>query len=182
MATTSMDAVELLKTDHRKAEKWFGKYEKSEELEQRRQLALEICTELTIHTMIEEEIFYPACMGQVGEETMDDAYVEHDGAKVLISEIGAGSPSDKFYDAKVRVLSEMIKHHVKEEEKLRTGMFAQAKRADVDLESLGRRMTERKQELQAQIEAHGLPTPETRSYSGHELEQGSPLRRSGASA
>src|SRR5205814_4912462 len=99
MATTSMDAVELLKTDHRKAEKLFGKYEKSEELEQRRQLALEICTELTIHTMVEEEIFYPACMGQVGEETMDDAYVEHDGAKVLISEIRAGTPSDKFYDA-----------------------------------------------------------------------------------
>ena len=88
-------------------------------------LAREICLELSVHTTIEEELFYPAIKETVEEEIYDEAYVEHDGAKVLIAEILEGTPDDDFYDAKVKVLSEMIKHHVKEEEQ-RGGMFAQA--------------------------------------------------------
>ena len=80
----------------------------------KQKLAQEICTELTVHATIEEEIFYPACKEAVEDDLEHEAYVEHDGAKVLIAEIAQGNPEDEFYDAKVMVLSEMIKHHVKE--------------------------------------------------------------------
>ena len=91
--------------------------------------------ELMVHATIEEEIFYPAVKRSVEEEIHNEAYVEHDGAKVLIAEILAGSADDEFYDAKVKVLSEMIKHHVKEEEQ-KDGLFAQAKKGDVDMHRL----------------------------------------------
>jgi hemerythrin superfamily protein len=82
------DAIALLKEDHRKVEDLFEKFEKARDDERKKALAREICTELTIHAMIEEEIFYPACQGQIEEEELlDESYVEHDGAKVLISEI-----------------------------------------------------------------------------------------------
>ena len=82
--------------------------------------------ELTIHTKIEEDIFYPACEGAVEKDLLKEAYVEHDAAKVLIAEIENGGPDDEFYDAKVKVLSEEITHHVKEEEQRVEGMFSQA--------------------------------------------------------
>src|ERR1044072_6060669 len=111
------DAIALLKEDHRKVEALFEKFEKARDEERKHALASEICTELTIHSMIEEEIFYPSCQGRIeDEEVLDEAYVEHDGAKVLISEI-MSNMNAKFFEAKVTVLSEMIKHHVKEEEK-----------------------------------------------------------------
>ncbi len=94
-----------------------------------------------VHTLLEEEIFYPACTNQVKDEDLvEEAYVEHDGAKVLIAELLQGSPSDEFYDAKVTVLSEMIKHHVKEEEKRSEGLFAQARDAGLDVDALGEQM------------------------------------------
>src|SRR3546814_21108034 len=96
---------------------------------QKRKLAEQICMELAIHTTIEEEIFYPESQPEVEEDIINEAYVEHDGAKMLMAEIMAGSPDDRFFDAKVMVLAEEIKHHVKEEEK-RDGMFAQVKKAD----------------------------------------------------
>src|SRR5690606_7172539 len=104
----------MLKEDHRKVEDLFEQFEKARKPERKEALAKEICTELMVHSIIEEEIFYPACKDEIDEHTLNEAYVEHDGAKVLIAEISAGSPSDEFYDAKVKVLSEMIKHHVKE--------------------------------------------------------------------
>jgi hypothetical protein len=128
-----------------------------------------------IHTMIEEEIFYPACTGQVEDANLvQEAYVEHDSAKVLIAEIQAGGPDDAFYDAKVKVLSEMIKHHVKEEEKRAEGLFAEAKDAGLDMDALGEQLMTRKEELMEEFKS-GLPTPQTRSFKGTELEHGEPV-------
>src|SRR4029450_5350914 len=111
------DAVALIKEDHRKVEELFDSFEKARNEDRKKALAREICTELTIHAMIEEEIFSPACQGKIeDEDVLDEAYVEHDGAKVLISEI-MSNINARFFEAKVTVLSEMIKHHVKEEER-----------------------------------------------------------------
>jgi hemerythrin superfamily protein len=167
------DAIALLKADHRKVEGLFAKFEKAKDSRTKKSLAEQICTELTVHTIIEEEIFYPACAEAVEEDLRLESYVEHDGAKVLIAEIEAGGPDDDFYDAKVKVLSEQIKHHVKEEERPAEGLFAQARKADLDLDALGEQLQARKDELMAQIKSQGLPPPETRSFIGHELKQGS---------
>jgi hypothetical protein len=175
MAQATQDAIALLKDDHRMVEDLFGQFEAAKTSEKKAELAKQICTELTVHAMIEEEIFYPACNEVVEEDLLHEAYVEHDGAKVLISEITASSPDDEFFDAKVKVLSEMIKHHVQEEEKRSEGMFAQAKAGGLDVDALGERLVARKEELLDQIESDGLPTPETRSYTGHELKQGQPV-------
>lgn len=149
------DAIALLKADHRKVEDLFDKFEKAKSGKQA--IAETICTELKIHAMIEEEIFYPALDGKIEEDTLDEAYVEHDGAKVLINDIMSGGPDDEYYDAKVKVLSEEIKHHVKEEEARQEGMFAQARDAGVDLIDLRDRMMTRKQELMARAKSTGLP-------------------------
>ncbi len=151
------DAIALLKADHRKVEQLFEQFEKAKAANRKQEIAHQICTELKIHTMIEEEIFYPAFRGKIEDDTLDEAYVEHDGAKVLINDIEAGSPEDDFYDAKVTVLSEEIKHHVKEEERQSDGMFAQCRKTDVDLVELRDRMMARKEELMAQAKASGLP-------------------------
>jgi hypothetical protein len=173
--TTHPDAIALLKADHRKVEDLFARFESTKGADRKKALADQICTELTVHAMIEEEIFYPACKDKVEEDLLDESYVEHDGAKVLIAEIEAGGPDDAFYDAKVTVLSEMIKHHVKEEEKRSEGLFAQARKAGLDVDDLGVRMQARKKELMAEFKASGLPSPETRSFMGHELRQGAPV-------
>jgi hemerythrin superfamily protein len=169
-----MDAIALLKADHRKVEDLFETYENSKSKAPKIRLAQQICMELTIHAMIEEEIFYPAVKGQVEDDMLDEAYVEHDGAKVLIGELLAGDPDDDFYDAKVKVLSEEIKHHVKEEEQ-RDGIFAQAKKAGVDMMELGERLAARKKELTKEFKASGIPTPQTRSMRGVQLEIGHPV-------
>jgi hypothetical protein len=166
------NAITLLKNDHRKVEDLFEKYESSRS--KKADIAKQICLELTIHTMIEEEIFYPACReAGVDSDIMNEANVEHDGAKTLIAELEAGSPDDEFYDAKVKVLSEEIKHHVKEEEK-RGGIFSGARQADMDLDALGEQLAERKQELMEQFEAKGIPAPVTRTMKAPPLEQRRP--------
>lgn len=159
------DAIALLKADHRKVEDLFEKFESARNADKKAELAQEICTELTVHTMIEEEIFYPACKGQIEDDTLEEAYVEHDGAKLLVAEIEAGSPNDPYFDAKVKVLSEQIKHHVKEEEKRSEGMFAQAREAGLDVDALGEQLMARKEELLAQFQSEGLPTPQTRTFT-----------------
>ena len=180
MADKPQDAVALLKADHRKVEELFEKFESAKGANRKKDLATQICTELTVHSMIEEEIFYPACKGEVEEEMLDEAYVEHDGAKVLMAEIEASDPDEHFYYAKVKVLAEMIKHHVKEEEKRSEGIFAQAKEAGLDVDDLGERMQTRKKELMAQIKSEGLPAPETRSFTGHTLVQSMPIESEAA--
>lgn len=158
MATkTDTDATHILSADHREVEDLFKQYEKSSGLDRKQEIARKICNELKIHTMIEEEIFYPALKGRIEESLLKEAYVEHDGAKVLVNEIAEGSPDEDFYDAKVSVLKEQIKHHVREEEKMQDNMFQQARAADVDLEALGEQLLARKKELKAQAEAGGLP-------------------------
>ena len=158
------DAVALLKDDHRKVEDLFAKFESAKGAKRKQELAEKICLELIVHTKIEEEIFYPACEGAVEEDLIKEAVVEHDSAKVLISEIQAGGPNEEYYDAKVKVLQEMIEHHVEEEEKRVEGMFSQARKAGLDMDSLGERMMARKEELMAEYEMTGTPPPEPTSF------------------
>jgi hypothetical protein len=157
MAEEFTDAIALLKADHRAVEALFEKFENATGKDSKQKIAETICTELKIHSMIEEEIFYPALRGKIEDDLLDEAYVEHDGAKVLINDIMAGGADEEFYDAKVTVLGEEIEHHVGEEEKPSEGMFAQAREADVDLVALGEQMAVRKEELTAQAESEGLP-------------------------
>ena len=154
------DAVALLKDDHREAEELFEKYENATGDGAKQKIALKVCKALTVHAMIEEEIFYPACEGKIDEADLKEAYVEHDGAKVLMAEIEKGGPDDEFYDAKVKVLSEQIEHHIKEEEARLDGIFAQAKKAGLDMDALGEQLAVRKAELMGEIDDEGLPTPE----------------------
>jgi len=141
------DAVALLKADHRQVEQWFAEFEKARSANVKRRLAASICQALTVHTEIEEEIFYPAFLQATKDKDMHhEAVVEHDGAKKLIAEIQESDPSDDFYDAKVHVLSEMIKHHVKEEEQP-NGMFAEAKKSKMDLAAVGIQLADRKAQL-----------------------------------
>lgn len=159
--TTKPDAIALLKQDHRTVEELFAKFEKASGDGRKERLAQEICLELSVHAAIEEEIFYPACEGKVDEELLKESYVEHDAAKVMIAEIASGrGESDEFFDSKVKVLQEEIEHHVEEEEKRMEGLFAQARKADLDMDALGEQLAARKQELTERFKAEGLPKPE----------------------
>lgn len=162
MTVTPTDAIALLKADHRKVEGLFEKFEEARGSSAKQALAQQICNELKIHTAIEEEIFYPAFKGKIEEASLNEAYVEHDGAKVLINDIMTGSTADDYYSAKIKVLSEEISHHVHEEEAPSEGMFAQCRKADVDLVALRDRMMARKQELEEQAADGGLPVAELR--------------------
>jgi hemerythrin HHE cation binding domain-containing protein len=157
----TQDAVALLKQDHRNVEELFEKFEKASGDGRKQKLAEEICLELSVHAKIEEEIFYPACEGKVDEDLLKESYVEHDAAKVMIAEIMSGGPqADEYYDAKVKVLQEEIAHHIEEEEKRMEGLFAQARKADLDMDALGEQLGSRKAELTEQFKASGLPEPE----------------------
>jgi hemerythrin superfamily protein len=143
-------AITLLKKDHREVEAMFDEYEQLESDAEKLALFNQIALALKVHTQIEEEVLYPESRGEVEDDLIDEAYVEHDGAKKLIAEIEAMKPGQEFYDAKVKVLGEYIKHHVKEEEQP-GGFFAQAKKGDEDLEAMGERMKARKEELMAEL-------------------------------
>jgi hypothetical protein len=159
------DAIALLKADHRLVEKLFADFEKAKDAERKLKLAQQICLELKIHTMIEEELFYPAFRGKIDDDTLDEAYVEHDGAKILVNDIAQASPEDPFFDAKVTVLAEEVEHHVHEEEARGKGMFAQCRATTVDLVELRDQMLARKQELMAQAKAGGLPPAQARAVN-----------------
>jgi len=164
VAESGKDAIALLKQDHRTVEDLFAQFEKASGDGRKQKLAEQICLELSVHAQIEEEIFYPACEGKVDEELLKESYVEHDGAKVLIAEIIAGGPKeDEFYDSKVKVLEEEIEHHVQEEEKRMEGLFAQARKAGLDMGALGEQLAARKIELTRQFEESGIPTPELKT-------------------
>lgn len=143
------DPIALLEADHRKVEKMFKEFEKKKEKDRDAAIELvgQILAELTVHTQIEEEIFYPTMRESGGEkmaDLLDEAEVEHASAKDLIAQISSMSPDEELYDAKVTVLGEYVKHHVKEEE---GEIFPKAKKAGVDMEELGTMLSERKQEL-----------------------------------
>jgi hemerythrin superfamily protein len=141
------DAIALLKADHRQVEKWFEEFESARSADKKQQLASQICGALRVHTTIEEEIFYPAFIAATKDKDLHhEAVVEHAGAKDLIAQIEDSGPEDDYFDSKVKVLSEMIKHHVNEEEQP-GGMFAEAKASKMDLEELGGELLLRKEEL-----------------------------------
>ncbi len=146
---TAKDAIALLKADHREVEDLFEQFEKARDAERKQEIAAKICNALKIHATIEEEIFYPAFLEASDDiDIHHEAEVEHRGAKNLIAEIEACSPDDDYFAPTVKVLSEMIKHHVKEEEKS-GGMFAVAREANMDLVALGEELAARKAELES---------------------------------
>lgn len=164
-----LNALQLLAADHRKVEDLFEQFEKARGAERKQKLVQQICTELKVHAQIEEEIYYPAVRGKVEDDDLDEAYVEHDGAKLLINELEASEPDEAFYDAKVKVLQEQIEHHVKEEERQHDSLFTQTRKTDVDLEAMGERLLARKQELMAMAMDGGLPPAEPVTFEGGEL-------------
>lgn len=147
-ATRAQDAIALLRADHAEVSALFADYTKTRGTVRKQRLVEHICTALTVHTLIEEEIFYPAVERALKDKTLvPEAQVEHATLKQLISQLEGGSPGDWLYDARVQVLSEYVKHHVEEEH---TEMFPKAKAAkQLDMAALGQEMRERKAELLA---------------------------------
>ncbi len=153
------NAIMILKADHREVEGLFKSFKSSESVSEKQVLAKKICTALNVHTRIEEEIFYPAFIKATGDkEIHSEALVEPQGAKRLIEDIEKSIAGDPLFDAKVTVLSEMIKHHVKEEERF-NGMFIKARIARMDLRALGILLEVRKQELAGHPENRRSKTP-----------------------
>jgi hemerythrin superfamily protein len=146
------NAIDLLEQDHRQVEEWFDEYDEVKGDDDRKsELAEKICTALKVHTQIEEEIFYPqARKATKDNDLLDEAVVEHAAAKNLIAEIEAMEVGDDLYDAKIRVLGEMIKQHVKEEEE---ELFPEVESAKMDIDAVGRELAERKEELMAKMAA-----------------------------
>jgi len=145
------DAIALLIADHKKVQKMFKDFEKlgEEDQAQKGELCTQICAELKIHTMLEEEIFYPAMRVAIEEQDLlDEAEVEHASAKELISQLEGMKPGEDLFDAKVTVLGEYVNHHVKEEQ---NEMFPKAKKTEVDMVALGEEMMERKQQLMGEM-------------------------------
>jgi len=154
------DAIALLKADHRQVEEYFEQFAKARDSERKQELATQICNALRVHTTIEEEIFYPAFLEASDDiDIHHEAEIEHDGAKNLIAKIEASSPNDDYFEPTVKVLSEMIKHHVKEEEKA-GGMFSVAREAKMDLVALGEELAARKAELESgETDEPDMPPP-----------------------
>ncbi len=142
------DAIALLKADHEAVSQLFAEFEKTRSVANKKALVAEICTALSVHAQIEEEIFYPAFQAALKDKLLvPEATVEHAGVKSLIAQLEGVEPDGELYDAKVKVLSEYVKHHVKEEQ---TEMFVKAKASSLDLVELGARMAARKHDLLAQ--------------------------------
>ena len=143
-----IDAITLLTQDHENVAQMFEQFEALGDRARasKKKLATQICTELTKHATAEEEIFYPAvrAAGKKEEELIDEAVVEHASAKDLIAQIMEMEPTEELFDAKVKVLGDIIEHHVKEEE---TEMFPKARQAGLDLATLGQQIEERKQQI-----------------------------------
>lgn len=142
------DAIALLEQDHREVEAMFEQFEKLDSKAEKARLAAKICLALTVHTAIEEELLYPPAHKKIEHDLVDEAIVEHNGARQLIAEIEAMTPREHLYDAKVKVLGEYVNHHVKEE---RDEMFPQLRKSGIDLRALGERLLQRKAELLAQM-------------------------------
>jgi len=144
----AQDAIALLRADHKLVSELFDEYEKSRSTSKKQQLVAKICTELTVHAQVEEEIFYPAVKAALKDkELIPEATVEHATVKDLIAQVEGVEPDGEMFDAKIKVLSEYVKHHVKEEQ---NEMFPKAKASNLDMGELGAKMAERKTELLAQ--------------------------------
>jgi hemerythrin superfamily protein len=163
-AKAEQDAIAMLMADHKKVKKLFGKFDELKDDggdDDKSVLVKLICTELKVHTTLEEEIFYPAVRAAIRDaDLMDEALVEHAGAKELIAQLEEADPEDDLYDAKVTVLGQQINHHVKEEE---GDMFPKAQKAKVDTAALGAQMIKRKAALMADMGIDENPMQEARS-------------------
>ncbi len=146
-STRQPNAITMLREDHKKVAGLFEDYEKARSVNVKRRLVEQICLELTVHAQLEEEIFYPAFKQAAGDkELVPEAKVEHDSVKNLIAQVQGKEPDGEDFDAKVKVMGEFVKHHVKEEQ---NEMFPKAREAGRDLAERGRQMAERKLQLMA---------------------------------
>ncbi|KTA77298.1 hemerythrin domain-containing protein [Aeromonas salmonicida] len=146
-SAATKDAIALLRADHKEVSDLFADYEKTRSNAKKKALVAKICSELSVHTQIEEEIFYPAIKTALKDKLLvPEATIEHGGIKDLIAQLEGAEPDGEMYDAKVKVLSEYVEHHVKEEQ---TGMFQKTKTTSLDLVELGARMAARKADLLA---------------------------------
>ncbi len=144
-AAKAQDAIAMLRADHKKVSGLFADFEKSRSTAKKKTIVATICDELTVHAQLEEEIFYPAVKAALKDrELVPEATVEHATVKDLIGQLKGVEPDGEMYDAKVKVLSEYVKHHVKEEQ---NEMFVRAKKTRVDMTELGARMAARKSQL-----------------------------------
>jgi hemerythrin superfamily protein len=149
----SRNAFEVLEEDHREVEEWFDEYDelKDSDEDHKADLSEKICLALKVHAQIEEEIFYPKAREATGDnDLIDEALVEHATVKNLIAEIEEMEVGEKLYDAKIRVLGEMVKQHIKEEEE---ELFPELQSTKMDLDAVGKELAERKQELMAEMQA-----------------------------
>ena len=147
-AAKPLEAIALLRADHKAVDALFAEYEKARAPSKKKQLVSKICTELSVHAQVEEEIFYPAVKQALKDkELVPEAIVEQATMKDLIAQVEGVEPDGEMFDAKVEVLSEYAKHHVKEEP---TEMFPKAKATRLDMLELGGRMAERKKVLLAE--------------------------------
>lgn len=173
----NQDAIALLTEDHNVVKKLFKQYEKlvdSEgDSEDKADLVKQICTELTIHAQIEDEIFYPAVRNAIDDDLiMDEADVEHAEVKDLIMQLEGMSPDEDHYDAKVKVLGEQVEHHIKEEQ---DEMFPKVKKAKMDIDTLGAELMQRKEELRDDLDSD--ESGATRSIPPKKEQSSRPLHR-----
>ena len=151
--TSRPDALSPLIADHRDVDDYFDQYETLTDDTAKKALADKICLALKIHAQIEEELFYLTAREETGDnDLIDEAIVEHMGAKTLIAQIKAGAPRQPLYDAKVKVLGEQVRHHVKEEE-----LFPEVRQTTIDLDALGAKLVARKAELMALLAVPPVP-------------------------
>jgi hypothetical protein len=171
----TMSALDLLEEDHREVEGYFDEYEDLEDEAEKEELATKICLALRVHTQIEEEIFYPAARKATeDDDLLDEAKVEHAGAKRLVEEIEEMQVGDDLYDAKVKVLGEQIKHHVKEEEE---ELFPEVKSAKMDVEEIGKKLAQRKEQLLAELSSERGKAGVDRAAAGNKPGRGTKSRK-----
>ena len=155
------DAIALLEADHREVEDYFDAFEAASDNTEKKALADKICLALKVHAQIEEELFYPPAREKTGDgDLIDEALVEHTGAKTLIAQIEAMRPGQPLYDAKVKVLGEQVRHHVEEEE---TELFPEVRETNIDLEALGAELAARKAELMTLLAPIPIAYQDTRA-------------------
>lgn len=164
-ASATPDAIAMLIAEHRTVMNLFQRFEKlqgnDDDEQERSELAQQVCSALKIHMQIEEEIFYPAVREALDENAlMNEALVEHENARQLIDQLETMTSGEELYDAKVTVLSELIEHHVREEE---TEMFPKVRRAALDTKTLGSEMFERRAELMEDMDLAGVSDKPTMS-------------------
>ncbi len=147
------NAFDVLEEDHREVEEWFDEYDELKDTDEHRkgELAEKICHALKVHAQIEEEIFYPRARAATRDDDLiDEAIVEHATVKNMIAEIEEMDAGEDLFDAKIRVLGEMVKRHIREEEE---ELFPELQSAKMDLDAVGKELAERKQELMSEMSA-----------------------------